>query len=277
MDDQFAAGWQPFPTHFRYPPQDVGHPDLVNSAMYGTSSVGGPHDSQHAVLARSRLTPYVPIVSPQVAVKAPVSPSSLMQLQRPLPHVFSSTPAYQHFPPRAGLLESDHLLIDDLRKSNEQLRTDQKLLKLQLETTQLVQDRARLSDQLEYELHAPTNVTKSKVALAMVEMLALGFCGIDRCYMGQVSLGVIKGITLGGLGVWFAIDYALVAINALQKKDLIDVLGYSALYSTDGGEIETAFWLVVIFATVHLIFTCMNLYWLSGFSDSIKTSLGIGV
>eukprot|EP00427_Karlodinium_veneficum_P022051 CAMPEP_0169102348 /NCGR_PEP_ID=MMETSP1015-20121227/22117_1 /TAXON_ID=342587 /ORGANISM="Karlodinium micrum, Strain CCMP2283" /LENGTH=168 /DNA_ID=CAMNT_0009163439 /DNA_START=80 /DNA_END=583 /DNA_ORIENTATION=+ len=55
---------------------------------------------------------------------------------------------------------------------------------------------------IELELAPTTIPVKNKVILAIIEMLFLGFCGIDRCYMGQTCIGIIKGITLGGLGIW---------------------------------------------------------------------------
>eukprot|EP00969_Alexandrium_andersonii_P078310 3453139-Alexandrium_andersonii.AAC.1 len=47
----------------------------------------------------------------------------------------------------------------------------------------------------------------SKLALVLIEVTLFGFLGADRCYMGQVWIGIIKGLTLGGLGIWAFIDY----------------------------------------------------------------------
>jgi TM2 domain-containing membrane protein YozV len=40
---------------------------------------------------------------------------------------------------------------------------------------------------------------------------AAGYFGLDRFYRGQVGLGVLKMITMGGAGVWYLVDAAIAA------------------------------------------------------------------
>ncbi len=55
--------------------------------------------------------------------------------------------------------------------------------------------------------------------VAVLLSFFLGGLGIDRFYLGYTTLGIIKLITLGGLGVWALIDFILILIRALQPKD----------------------------------------------------------
>ena len=60
---------------------------------------------------------------------------------------------------------------------------------------------------------------KSKIVLIIISFLGLGVLGIDRMYAGQVGLGVLKLLTLGGLGIWAFIDWIFVLINAISKSE----------------------------------------------------------
>ncbi len=48
-------------------------------------------------------------------------------------------------------------------------------------------------------------------------------CGIDRFYMGDVGLGVLKLITFGGCGIWAIIDWFLV-MNATKEDNAAKLL-----------------------------------------------------
>jgi TM2 domain-containing membrane protein YozV len=45
-----------------------------------------------------------------------------------------------------------------------------------------------------------------------------GSFGVDRMYMGYWGLGILKLLTLGGLGIWTIIDFAFIATGFMKDK-----------------------------------------------------------
>jgi len=59
---------------------------------------------------------------------------------------------------------------------------------------------------------------------ALLLSVFLGQLGIDRFYLGYVGLGILKMLSVGGLGVWWLVDIILIATNRLkdaQGKQLV--------------------------------------------------------
>lgn len=59
---------------------------------------------------------------------------------------------------------------------------------------------------------------KSWLATLLLSIF-LGELGIDRFYLGKIGTGILKLITLGGLGIWWLVDIILTVAGVATDKE----------------------------------------------------------
>ena len=63
---------------------------------------------------------------------------------------------------------------------------------------------------------ANSNPEAKSYMVALILSVFVGGLGIDRFYVGHVGLGVVKLLTMGGLGIWWVIDLILFATKSVE-------------------------------------------------------------
>ncbi len=70
----------------------------------------------------------------------------------------------------------------------------------------------------QYAAPAPQPLSPKSWLATLLLSIFLGEFGIDRFYLGKIGTGILKLITLGGLGIWWLIDIILIIAGVMKDK-----------------------------------------------------------
>lgn len=71
------------------------------------------------------------------------------------------------------------------------------------------------------KLQLVTNYSYTKPTMIFIISFLFGYWGIDRFIIGDITIGILKLITLGGFGIWYIIDLFII-INRTQYNNYRD-------------------------------------------------------
>lgn len=93
--------------------------------------------------------------------------------------------------------------------------------KLPLEAIHVIKDKLLTMD---YNAASIILAQAKDPTISILLSVLVGSLGIDRIYIGDTRLGIIKLLTCGGCGIWWLIDLFLI-INATKQKNLQLLMG----------------------------------------------------
>ncbi len=84
--------------------------------------------------------------------------------------------------------------------------------------------------------------------------LIWGVFGVDRFYLGKIWTGILKLLTIGGLGIWVIVDLSSIMSGRMRDKngnEMIDAAKYKQ-FANQTVAIFTSVMIIVVVATVAL-------------------------
>lgn len=113
-----------------------------------------------------------------------------------------------------------------------------------------------------YAYHQPVPESDKSFVVTWLLAWLLGVLGIDRFYLGKVGTGLLKLITLGGLGIWAFIDLILTLTGAQRDKQGRPLGGYD--------QHKTTAWIITgVFVVLGAIGSAVNGARAGGADDSL--------
>ena len=68
-----------------------------------------------------------------------------------------------------------------------------------------------------------SNSTDKRILPALLLCFFLGIFGVHRFYVGKIGTGVLQIFTLGGLGIWWLVDFVMIIVGAFTDKNGVKI------------------------------------------------------
>lgn len=104
--------------------------------------------------------------------------------------------------------------------------------------------------QSELEIHTKKIPRQRHFLILFFFSFMWGTFGVDRFYMGYVGTGILKLLTLGGVGLWTLVDMIVIMTGTFRDKEGRLALQYDEYRRFAG---KTIMWFAIIIGTIVLI------------------------
>lgn len=113
----------------------------------------------------------------------------------------------QHVLVTSGTMDRDFLLTNFLIENQDKFKT-----------VDLMSIKQRLDKMSDSELLLLNRTNFKDPFVSVLLSVAVGELGIDRFYIGDTGLGVLKLITAGGLGIWWLVDLFIISNKTKENN-----------------------------------------------------------
>lgn len=69
------------------------------------------------------------------------------------------------------------------------------------------------------EDNTTTNTSDKNFIILLLLSIFIGGLGIDRFYLGKIGTGILKLISLGGVGIWWLIDLIIIVSGNMKDAE----------------------------------------------------------
>jgi TM2 domain-containing membrane protein YozV len=98
-----------------------------------------------------------------------------------------------------------------------------------------------------------------------------GTFGVDRIYLGKIPTGILKFLTIGGLGIWTLVDFILIMSGAMTDKQGNPMIGYKEYKKFAA---RTVLWSAIIIGLYVLISGILTILSITQLVEHFQTSGG---